>query len=308
MTQLPRITLITVVRNGAAHIERCLQSVAAQDYPNLHYIVLDGASTDGTQAIIERYRHFISVYHSRPDSGAYDATLQAYRMAEGDIVGLLHADDWLEGGALHTLAQMHAQTPDAGMFCFGMLEHKQQADGSLVPTRLFTDPPGDAFGLEDGFYCQGVNRYYSLRILREEGYFRLERYPNLADREFYVRLGIRGIKKAHTGKVLYHFRLHGASNSTGGGAAKTALWLAETARIAEEYLRRLPPDTPAPVRASFERWYCFNRLREVRFRLAACAPGKAFAAAALALWRYPRPMLRALVGWRMPAPYRPRKP
>lgn len=303
MVSSPRITLITTVRNGAAFIERCLQSVVSQNYDNLEYIVLDAASTDGTQEIIGRYLSRISFYRSQRDKGPNDAIMQAYKMATGDIVGLVMADDWLSGGALQTLAQMYHADPDAQMFCFGMQEYRQQADGTLHKTRGFCDPPGKIFTLLDGLYCQGVNRYYARSLLQTDGVYRDELYPNLADRDFYIRLGLKHVRKAWTDEVLYNFLTHPGSNSTGGTAEKVARFLDETARMAQDYLHTA--DLSPQQEAMLKDWYCFNSLRAVFFRMRS-RQIRAFSGAFALFARYPFRAARNLVRWRMPAAYRAR--
>lgn len=304
MSTNPRITLITTVRNGAAFIERCLKSVIAQRYDNLEYIVLDAASTDGTQDIVGRYLSSITYFRSMPDRGPNDAIMQGFRMATGDIIGILHADDWLSDGALQTLAQMHRASPQAEMFCFAMQEYKQGKDGELVKTKSFADPAGENFTLLDGLYCQGVNRYYSRPLLKELGIYRDEVYPNLADRDFYVRLGIRQTRKVWTDKVLYNFLTHAGSNSTGGSAGKVVRFLDETARMAQDYLKN-PVIAREQDKEMLRDWYCFNMIRSIAFRLKA---GKvnAIAEAVKLMIRYPLRTLKNLKQWKMPEPYRAR--
>lgn len=299
----PKISVITIVRNGAGFIERCLQSAVSQEYDNMEYIVLDGDSTDGTQAIIERYRDRISYTHSRPDNGPYDAQVQGIKLASGDLVGFLMADDWLAPGALHALAGMYRAKPQADIFCFSMQEYHQDEKGTLAKTRLFRDPPGDMFHLEDGLYCHGLNRFFSKRIMKQEPYARVERYPQLADRDFYVRLGRIGLQKAWTGEVLYHVVVHEGSNSTGGGSEKISRFLEETAAIARDHLEDGLMTTAD--RHRLIDWYCFNKIRSVFFLLKSRKFGKAFKQALRLLAHYPLATLKNLLRWRIPDNYRP---
>lgn len=88
-----KISVITAVRNGAETLRDCIESVRNQTYPAEH-IVIDGASTDGTLDIITDYRSSISKVVSEPDNGIYDALNKGIRLASGDIIGLLHGDDF----------------------------------------------------------------------------------------------------------------------------------------------------------------------------------------------------------------------
>ncbi len=299
----PKISIITLVRNGAAFMDRCLQSVANQGYDNIEYIVLDGASTDGTQAIIERYKPILSYYHSRPDKGPYDAATQGLAIATGEMVGFLMADDWLAPEAAQTLANLYQQQPNADIFCFGMQEYKQDEQHDLHKTRVFLDPQGERFRLFDGLYCHGLNRFFSMRIMQQEVYARNQKYPQLADRDFYVRLGKRDIEKAWTPDILYHVVVHPGSNSTGGTSDKIARFLEETSWIADEYLA--DKNIKGTDRVHLVDWYCFNKIRSCWFLLKSKAVGKLLICSLQLGGRYPLATIKNLIKWRIPLSYRP---
>jgi glycosyltransferase involved in cell wall biosynthesis len=88
-----KVSLITIVRNGEGYIERTIQSALGQDFENIEYLVIDGASTDGTLAIINRYRDRISRVVSEPDQGISDAWNKGLALATGDVIGFLNAGD-----------------------------------------------------------------------------------------------------------------------------------------------------------------------------------------------------------------------
>jgi len=88
-----KVSIITVCYNRKATIAQSIQSVLDQDYPDIEYIIIDGNSSDGTQAIIESYSDKITRYISEPDKGMYDAINKGLRLASGDIIGLMHSDD-----------------------------------------------------------------------------------------------------------------------------------------------------------------------------------------------------------------------
>jgi glycosyltransferase involved in cell wall biosynthesis len=75
------ISLITVVYNRAATIEKTIQSVIRQSYPHIEYIVVDGASTDGTLSIIHQYKDHIAKIISEKDYGVYDAINKGIKIA-----------------------------------------------------------------------------------------------------------------------------------------------------------------------------------------------------------------------------------
>lgn len=89
-----KISLITPSYNSAKTISRTIDSVVAQNYFDLEYIIIDGASTDDTFKVIEGYREKINIkFVSEKDNGIYDAMDKGIRMATGDIIGILNSDD-----------------------------------------------------------------------------------------------------------------------------------------------------------------------------------------------------------------------
>lgn len=90
-----KVSIITSCFNREKTIAQAIESVLSQDYQNIEYIVIDGASKDNTLAIINRYRGRISHIISEPDNGMYEGINKGIRAATGDIIGLLHSDDFL---------------------------------------------------------------------------------------------------------------------------------------------------------------------------------------------------------------------
>ena len=89
-----KVSIITTCYNREATIRDCIESLLSQDYPDIEYIVVDGASNDNSLAIINEYKDRITKIISEPDSGMYEAINKGIRMATGDIIGLLHSDDF----------------------------------------------------------------------------------------------------------------------------------------------------------------------------------------------------------------------
>jgi glycosyltransferase involved in cell wall biosynthesis len=89
-----KVSIITITYNSAETVEDTIQSVLSQDYSNIEYIIIDGASKDDTMAIVNRYRDKIATIISEPDKGIYDAMNKGVRAATGDIIGILNSDDF----------------------------------------------------------------------------------------------------------------------------------------------------------------------------------------------------------------------
>ena len=89
-----KVSIITSCYNRAATIRSAIESVLAQDYNDIEFIVVDGFSTDGSLDIIREYADHISTIISEPDHGMYEAINKGIRVATGEIIGLLHSDDF----------------------------------------------------------------------------------------------------------------------------------------------------------------------------------------------------------------------
>lgn len=94
---LPLVSIITVVYNAKAPLAKTLQSVREQKarYPRIEYIVVDGASKDGTLELINQNQDIVSHWISEPDKGIYDAMNKGLKMASGDFVWFLNAGDFI---------------------------------------------------------------------------------------------------------------------------------------------------------------------------------------------------------------------
>ena len=90
----PLISVVTVVYNDVAHIEKTILSVLEQTYPFIEYIVIDGGSRDGTAEIIGKYAHRLAYWCSEPDGGVYDAMNKGLRKTHGKWVNFMNSGDF----------------------------------------------------------------------------------------------------------------------------------------------------------------------------------------------------------------------
>ena len=104
------VTIITVAYNSEATIKRTIQSVLAQTYPYIEYLIVDGGSTDNTVKIAEEFRSSFAEADgksmriiSEPDNGMYDALNKGVRLAKGALIGNINADDWYEPWAVEDM-------------------------------------------------------------------------------------------------------------------------------------------------------------------------------------------------------------
>jgi glycosyltransferase involved in cell wall biosynthesis len=93
----PKLSVITIVYNNVKDIERTMLSVLNQTYPNIEYIIIDGASTDGTKDMIYNYKSRLAQFISEPDKGIYDAMNKGLSLATGDYVLFMNSGDEIYG-------------------------------------------------------------------------------------------------------------------------------------------------------------------------------------------------------------------
>lgn len=105
MQQLPLVSIVTIVYNGEKFIEKCIQSVLGQSYSDIEYIIIDGGSTDHTVDIIQRYAGSVAAWISERDEGISDAFNKGLKLANGEIVGIINADDWYEPYTIEKVVQ-----------------------------------------------------------------------------------------------------------------------------------------------------------------------------------------------------------
>ncbi|MBD0404288.1 glycosyltransferase family 2 protein [Flammeovirga sp. EKP202] len=134
-----KISVITISYNCENEIEDTIQSVIQQDYPNLEYIVVDGASKDKTPEIIEKYKESIHVAVSEKDKGIYDAMNKGAQLASGDWVIYMNAGDIFYEDS--TISQMFAQLQPAIQLLYGnhevVYEHLTKIKKAVGPNQLW---------------------------------------------------------------------------------------------------------------------------------------------------------------------------
>ncbi len=110
----PRISVITPSYNQAPFLEMTLRSVLLQGYPNLEYIVIDGGSTDGSVALLEKYAPWLTAWVSEPDEGQSQAINKGLRRATGETLCWINSDDYYLPGTLATVGRLLARRKRGG--------------------------------------------------------------------------------------------------------------------------------------------------------------------------------------------------
>ena len=114
---LPLVTVVTIVRNRKGTLAQAIASVLNQTYSNIEYLVVDGASTDGTLEILKEFKDRIDFWISEPDLGPSDAINKAISYANGDFIAWIHSDDWADPD--HVKFAVETLTNSRADFAFG---------------------------------------------------------------------------------------------------------------------------------------------------------------------------------------------
>ena len=226
----PLVSVVTPSLDQGAYIEEAIRSVLEQDYPRVEHIVVDGGSTDGTLDVLSGFPHLRWV--SEPDDGQAAAINKGFRMANGEILGWLNADDYLLPGAVS--AAVEALTESGCALVHGGWRQVRE-DGTTikdVPVVPFDRlrqlevanrvcQPGAFFTREAYWAVGGVD----------------ESYRYAMDYELWLKLGAR-FDVCHVDRVQAAYRYHATSKSVGSYHA----FAPETVRASREHGgRRLSP-------------------------------------------------------------------
>ncbi len=136
MNRLPLISIITITYNAEQTLERTIKSIINQDYQSIQYIIIDGASTDGTCQLIGQYRQYISFYISEPDGGLYHAMNKGLERATGDYVWFINAGD--EIFDRHTLSNIFKDEPLACIYYGDTV--MTNMEGAIIGSRRLAPP------------------------------------------------------------------------------------------------------------------------------------------------------------------------
>jgi glycosyltransferase involved in cell wall biosynthesis len=211
---LPLISIVTPSFNQAAYLAETLQSVRNQQYPAQEHIVIDGASTDGSPALLQAIGDSASGSHlrwsSKPDQGQSSALNEGFLQARGDIIGWLNADDRYRSGCFHHVAAAFAENPEVDIL-YGDYTFIDP-DGVHLALRREIDFSQFILNYHRVLYIPTTATFFRHRIL-EEGHLLNTNLHLAMDVEFFIRLSAAGYRFHHLPRVLADFRIHPASKS-----------------------------------------------------------------------------------------------
>lgn len=252
-----KVSIITVVYNGVNTIEQTIKSVLGQTYKNIEYIIIDGASTDGTQQIIKKYVDYISYYVSERDDGLYYAMNRGIEKATGEIIGIINSDDWYSEDAVESVVDCFRQ--NAIDLVYGriikILENGEEKIRKNMP-------------LKSMWYQMAIPHpsvFVKRDIYQDLGIFDT-RYQFAADYELLLRFYTNKIKFYYLDKVLAYFRLGGITTT------ERKKIYDDGYKISMAYINKCPyKDEILPKISEIYEWECFveeiSHVKGVLYRL-----------------------------------------
>ena len=180
-----KVSIITVVYNRADVIRDTIESVLSQTYKNIEYIIIDAASTDGTMDVVNEYKDKISKTISEPDRGLYDAINKGIKEATGDVIGLIHIDDfYLDNLVIQRVVDTFKKENKHMLFADLLYIKGDNKDKVL---RYYSAKNFTVKKLKYGFMPPHPTLFVKKEVYEKYGLYKID-YKIAADYEMFVRL------------------------------------------------------------------------------------------------------------------------
>ena len=206
-----KVSVITGIFNRADTVEDCIKSVFCQSYKNIEHIIIDGGSTDRTMDIICRYKDRIAKVVSEPDKGIYHALNKGIRLASGDIIGILHSDDfYTHDRVIEKVVDVFEKENVDG--CYGDLEYVSREKPDKI-IRYWKAASFSGGKFKFGWMPPHPTFFVKKRVYERYGYFNTD-FKIAADYELMLRFLVKHrIPVYYLPEVLIKMRVGGVSNS-----------------------------------------------------------------------------------------------
>ncbi len=206
---LPTVSIITPSFNQTQFLERTIQSVLAQDYPRIEYIIVDGGSKDGSVDVIKKYQSSIASWVSEQDKGQTDAINKGFNRATGDILAWINSDDTYNPGAVAAAVKYLLENPDVALVyadCNFIDEHDNVIG-------KFRAAQTDYRRLREGFvHIPQQTMFFRAKYWKELGPLD-ESFYFAMDYDLWTRIAAKATFKYLPGSVWANFRIHTSSKT-----------------------------------------------------------------------------------------------
>ena len=214
-----KISIITVCFNSQDTIRDTIESVLSQTYPDIEYIIVDGASSDNTLSIIQEYQNRISKVISEADKGIYDALNKGVALASGDVVGVLNSDDFFSHNeVISEVNEVYHKNPQADIV-FGGVEFVRAGNLRKV-VRRYLSTGFRPWKLRFGIMPPHPGAYIRREVFANVGSYKLN-YKIGADYDFLVRALLAKKHKYVTDSRCWVMMRFGGVSTSGFSSFKT---------------------------------------------------------------------------------------
>ena len=232
----PKISVVTPSLNQGPYIEETIRSVLEQGYPNVEYIVQDGASQDETRRILERYQDRLAHWASEKDTGQSNAINRGFKHATGEILAYLNSDDILLPGALNYVAAYFEQHPEIDV----VYGHRVLIDERSMEIGRWVLPQHDEEVLSWADWIPQETLFWRRSIWDKVGGAIDESFRFAMDWDLIVRFRDAGARFVRLGRFLGAFRVHPHQKTS---AAIHELGVKEMNRLRERCLGKRVTDS-----------------------------------------------------------------
>ncbi len=233
-----KISIITPSFNQADYLDETIRSVLDQNYPDLEYLIADGASTDGSVGIIKEHSEHLTWWVSEIDTGQADAINKGFSRATGDIIAWLNSDDVYLPETLVKVAALFEQNPDAGIIYGDVLS----IDGAGNPINVQRFAP---YQLEDLMAFNIISQpgvFMRRSVLEQAGHLD-QNYHFLLDHHLWLRMA-QLAPMVYTPQILAKARYHDDAKNIahaekfGQEAFKILAWMEKQPILAQKLRKK----------------------------------------------------------------------
>lgn len=210
---MPKLSVITINFNNAEGLERTIKSVVAQGYEDVEYIVVDGNSTDGSVAVIDKYESSITKWISEPDTGVYQAMNKGIALATGDYLLFLNSGDYFYSEGVLSNIEKYLGTEDLLLFDI----HVKGQEKDFI--KKHPDTIRFSFLFEETFAHQAI--IIKRTLFDEVGHYD-ESYKIVSDWKFFIHAISKGYSYKTIHEVLSTYHLDGMSATAKGTFTRRA--------------------------------------------------------------------------------------
>jgi len=203
VSDLPLVSIITIVLNGKDQIEKTIDSVLQQSYQAVEYIIIDGGSSDGTLDVIRAHNDKIAYWKSEPDNGISDAFNKGIKAAHGHIIGIINAGDWYEADAVQQVVDYFQANDESDIVCAAL----QYWNGLQKDYLCYPQPEL----LEKDMTVSHPGCFVRASLYKDFGLFSLQ-YKLAMDYELLLRFKTNSARFLTSDKVLANMALGGISD------------------------------------------------------------------------------------------------